>query len=95
MPELYRTVALDSTRACLSGLAMLHKRPELCVYIHSLTVRPNCGIICWPRMDGPINEGEVAAMIEGLADELGNLEKFVWGGSELPPDALWVTLRRA
>jgi hypothetical protein len=46
-------------------------------------------------MDGPINEGEVAAMIEGLADELGNLEKFVWGGSELPPDALWVTLRRA
>jgi hypothetical protein len=34
-------------------------------------------------------------MIEELADGLKNLEKFVWGGVELPPDTLWITLRRA
>ncbi|KAF7378265.1 hypothetical protein MSAN_00251900 [Mycena sanguinolenta] len=94
LPELYRTVALHSSRACLSGLAMLRKRPELCMYIRSLIVRPNCAVICWPRTDGPVNETDVASIIEELADNLTNLEKFEWSGLELPSNQLCVALRR-
>ncbi|KAJ6467884.1 hypothetical protein C8R45DRAFT_475447 [Mycena sanguinolenta] len=95
LPELYRTVALHSSRACLSGLAMLRKHPELCVYIRSLIVRPNFALMCWPRTDGPISESNVASMIEELTDNLENLEKFEWGGRELPSNQLCITLRRA
>ncbi|KAF8163906.1 hypothetical protein K438DRAFT_1775809 [Mycena galopus ATCC 62051] len=95
LPELYRTVTLDSSRACVSGLAMLRKHPDLCVYIRTLILRPNYAVMCWPRTDGPLCETRFASMIEELADRLENLEKFVWGGTELPPDKLWATLRRA
>ncbi|KAJ7690197.1 hypothetical protein B0H17DRAFT_593437 [Mycena rosella] len=95
LPELYKTVSLDSSRACLSGLAMLAAHPELCAYVRTLTVRPNYAIVCWPRSDRPVNESTIAAMIEGLADKLVNLVKFTWGGVDLPPDSLWRAIRHA
>lgn len=73
---------------------MLSRRPELCVYVRTLIVRPNYTIVCWPRAEGPVVESKIASMVEALADGLKNLEKFVWGGVELPPDKLWLTLRR-
>ncbi|KAJ7839191.1 hypothetical protein B0H13DRAFT_2677259 [Mycena leptocephala] len=73
---------------------MLSRRPELCVYVRTLIVRPNYTIVCWPRAEGPVVESKIASMVEALADGLKNLEKFVWGGVELPPDKLWITLRR-
>lgn len=94
LPELYRTVALESSRACLSGLTMLRKHPELCGYIRTLIVRPNYALACWPRTDGPISEMKVASIIRRLAGRLKNLKKFVWGGNEHPPEELWDTLRR-
>ncbi|KAJ6534223.1 hypothetical protein B0H19DRAFT_1271946 [Mycena capillaripes] len=93
LPMMYSTIALESSRACLSGLNMLFKRPELCVYVRTLIVKPNYAIACWPRTEGPLCEIKVAAMITALADKLNNLEKFAWGGLELPPNALWSTLR--
>ncbi|KAJ7255010.1 hypothetical protein B0H12DRAFT_546196 [Mycena haematopus] len=95
LPELYRTVALDSSRACLSGLTMLRKHPELCVYIRTLILRPNCAVTCWPRTDAPVCETKVASLIEDLVDDLGNLEKLEWGGADLPPNELCIALRRA
>ncbi|KAJ7255018.1 hypothetical protein B0H12DRAFT_1114501 [Mycena haematopus] len=95
LPELYRTVALESSRACLSGLTMLRKHPELCVYIRTLIVRPNCPVTCWPRTDAPISERKVAAMIKDLVDGLVNLEKLDWGGVDLLPNKLCIALRRA
>ncbi|KAJ7461140.1 hypothetical protein FB451DRAFT_1269070 [Mycena latifolia] len=95
LPTMYQAVALESNRACLSGLAMLSEHPELCAYIRTLTVRPNYAIVCWPRSDGPISESKVVLLTEGLAEKLKNLERFTWGGSDLPPDSLWLALRNA
>ncbi|KAJ7100949.1 hypothetical protein B0H15DRAFT_465357 [Mycena belliarum] len=93
LPMLYNTVSLDSTRACRSGLATLSAHPELCTYIRTLVIRPNYTIVCWPRTDGPIDESEIAQMIEGLVDKLEGLNKLTWCGVALPPDGLWVALR--
>ncbi|KAJ7438282.1 hypothetical protein B0H11DRAFT_1752929 [Mycena galericulata] len=93
LPAMYRTVSLESSRACLSGLIMLSKHPELCVYVRTLVVRPNYPIVCWPRTEGPVSETNLALTIEQLAQNLRNLQKFEWGGRQLPPDSLWTTLR--
>ncbi|KAJ7032192.1 hypothetical protein C8F04DRAFT_1396781 [Mycena alexandri] len=95
LPVMYHTVALESSKACLSGLAMLHRRPHLCIYIHDLIVRPNHWPVCWPRTDALINETKAAFMIQQLAGDLKHLEKFVWGGNDLPSDYLWIALRRS
>ncbi|KAJ6461543.1 hypothetical protein DFH09DRAFT_1229022 [Mycena vulgaris] len=95
LPEMYKTVALESSRACSSGLAMLSEHPKLCAYIRTLIARPNHAIVCWPRSDRPVSESEVALMIEGLTGKLKGLHKFTWGGYDLPPDSLWVALRNA
>ncbi|KAJ7144126.1 hypothetical protein C8R44DRAFT_865113 [Mycena epipterygia] len=95
LPQMYKTIVLESSRACMSGLTMLSRHPELCPYIRILTVRPNHAIVCWPRTDGPVSESKVAFMIEQLAENLKNLKRFEWGGSQLPPDTLWKALRTA
>ncbi|KAJ7171406.1 hypothetical protein C8R46DRAFT_1262862 [Mycena filopes] len=95
LPEMYKTVALESSKACISGLAMLRRHPQLCVFIRTLVVRPNSKTACWPRTDGPINETRVAFSIQELAGNLRHLEEFVWGGEDLPSDYLWLNLRRS
>ncbi|KAJ7289756.1 hypothetical protein C8J57DRAFT_1278375, partial [Mycena rebaudengoi] len=92
LPELYRTVTLSSSRTCMSGLRMLTLRPELCVYIQKLAVRPNY-YLAWPRIDDPLNESWVARMIYRLADKLTRLQTFDWDGLEMPMDDLWRSLR--
>ncbi|KAJ7779788.1 hypothetical protein B0H16DRAFT_1499868 [Mycena metata] len=94
LPVMYHTVALESSKACLSGLAMLHRRPHLCIYIRALIVRPNHWPGFWPRADPFIDETKVAFMIQQLVGDLRHLEKFVWGGNDLPCDYLWIALRR-
>ncbi|KAJ7141679.1 hypothetical protein C8R43DRAFT_892614 [Mycena crocata] len=93
LPVMYRTLSLETSRACLSGLNTLLQHPELCIYVRSLTVRPNYAVVSWPRLDEPVQEIQVVLAIERLATKLKNLNEFVWGGSLPPPDCLWRTLR--
>ncbi|KAJ7731560.1 hypothetical protein DFH07DRAFT_894668 [Mycena maculata] len=95
LPAMYRSISLESSRACLSGLAMLSNHLGLCIYVRSLILRPNYPIACWPRPYGPVSETDLAQAVERLLPHLKNLQKFEWGGAQLPPDSLWVTLRTA
>ena len=94
LPELYRSVSLQTNRACLSGLAMLAQHSNLCKYIHTLTVRPNYAIVCWPRKEARMSECLVASRVKTVAHNLCNLKKFEWGGTGSPPDDFWLTLRQ-
>ncbi|KAJ7443121.1 hypothetical protein FB451DRAFT_95207 [Mycena latifolia] len=92
IPALYRTVHLRSSSACISGLGMLAKRPELCAHVRKLAVRPNY-YLAWPAPDSTVSEAWVARVIEHLAPKFKRLRTFDWDGTEMPPDALWRTLR--
>ncbi|KAJ7189657.1 hypothetical protein GGX14DRAFT_529538 [Mycena pura] len=94
LPELYRSVSLQTNRACLSGLAMLAQHSNLCKYIHTLTVRPNYAIVCWPRKEARMSECLVASRVKTVAHSLCNLKKFEWGGTGSPPKDFWLTLRQ-
>ncbi|KAF8171023.1 hypothetical protein K438DRAFT_1853153 [Mycena galopus ATCC 62051] len=94
IPVLYETVHLRSSRSCVSGLSMLATRPELCAHIQKLAVRPNY-YLAWPTRNEPLGADWVATMIMGFARTLTHLRAFDWDGLEMPPDALWLTLRNS
>ncbi|GLB40830.1 hypothetical protein LshimejAT787_0900450 [Lyophyllum shimeji] len=93
IPALYESVYLRSSRKCRVTLAMLAKRPDICVHIRKLTVRPNY-YLSWPKPDEPLEESWVEYMIGQIAGNLTSLHTFDWDGLELPSDRMWGTLRR-
>ncbi|KAF8066514.1 hypothetical protein FPV67DRAFT_1416763 [Lyophyllum atratum] len=92
VPALYDTVYLRSSRKCRLTLTMLAKRPDICVHIRKLTVRPNY-YLSWPKPDEPLEESWVAFMISEIAENLTSLHTFDWDGLEVPSDRMWKTLR--
>ncbi|KAJ7617170.1 hypothetical protein FB45DRAFT_223126 [Roridomyces roridus] len=93
MPAMYRTVELQSNRACRLGLVMFRQHPHLCAFIRTLIVRPNSPVPSWPRLNGWMNEVQLTLLIEELSSRLNNLRKFEWGGLELPDGGMWAALR--
>ncbi|KAJ7204105.1 hypothetical protein GGX14DRAFT_544192 [Mycena pura] len=93
-PELYRTMHLRSSGACETGLRLLLRRPDLCAHVRKLALRPNY-YLSWPARDTSISESWVASMLCSIAPSLTNLRTFDWDGSEMAPNALWLTLRQS
>ncbi|KAF8872955.1 hypothetical protein BD779DRAFT_1679476 [Infundibulicybe gibba] len=94
LPALYGTLLLRSSRSCRLTLRMLSTRPEICVHIRKLALRPNY-YLAWPKADEPLDEGRVVARVEKLAPSLVSLHTFDWDGLEMPADHLWETLRKS
>lgn len=72
---------------------MLSNHPEICMYVRSLSVRPNY-YLAWPKPDEALDEEWVAATISRMAKHFTLLDTFDWDGLEAPPDTMWNSLRR-
>lgn len=73
---------------------MLVKRPDICMHIRKLALRPNY-YLAWPKPDEPLEEDWVADKIEEMAGSLTMVDTFDWDGLEVPKDSLWSTLRNS
>lgn len=72
---------------------MLKNRPELASNVRTLKLQP--GLVEWAVKppEKPFDEIWIADRVKDLADNLKNLEVFVWDGIRVPFDGIWKKLR--
>lgn len=92
LPEMYKAVFLFGT-AWVEALEMFARRPELCAHIRTLEVDLFYEALR-PELQEEVDIDTIAASIEKVSAGLLNLQTFEWSGEQLPPDHLFLTLRK-
>lgn len=92
IPRLYTDVELKTNRHCKTTLLSLTKYRDHARHIRRLVVAPNN--MAWTPPGEEIDEGVIAKLLTALVPHLRSLESFVWAGWEMPPDELWLALRK-
>jgi hypothetical protein len=72
-------------------LSFLAKRPDISRHIRELILRPN--LLEWGTRQETLDESGLVRLIEQMAVNLPALQKFVWDGTEMPDDHLFLALR--
>ncbi|KAK7036743.1 hypothetical protein VNI00_011409 [Paramarasmius palmivorus] len=93
LPLLYSTLELRGS-LCLSRVRFLIAHPHLSRFVRELVLIPN-HMKPGPTQKHLSSEVELTRAMELLAPNLSSLEKFVWDGSEIADDYLWVALRKS
>ncbi|KAL0576649.1 hypothetical protein V5O48_005349 [Marasmius crinis-equi] len=91
LPSLYSKLHLSGNE-CLTRIRFLLARPHLSRFVRELVLTPSS---IKQGLKSSAGELELARAVELLAANLSSLEKFIWDGTEIPDDSLWLMLQKS
>ncbi|KAF7340385.1 hypothetical protein MVEN_01958000 [Mycena venus] len=93
LPEMYKSVFLFAG-SWTKAFELFARRPELCVHVRTLRIDLFYEALRPERWQEEVDIDHIAALIENASKHLSNLHTFDWSGRRLPPDHLFLTLRK-